>query len=51
MILGTSFDRWLEFFGVDYSLPDLWRPFMDGGLPAVGSVFFSVEQFSGSRQL
>ena len=43
VILGTSFDRWLEFFGVDYTLPDLWRPYMDGGLLAVGRVL--VEQF------
>jgi hypothetical protein len=38
VILGTSIDRWIEFFGGDYSLPDLWRPFMDGGLAAVSSV-------------
>jgi hypothetical protein len=38
VILGTSFDRWIEFFGVDYTLPDLWRPFMDGGLAGVSSV-------------
>jgi hypothetical protein len=38
VLVGTSFDRWIEFFGVDYILPDLWRPFMDGGPTAVGSV-------------
>jgi len=38
VLVGTSFDRWIEFFGVDYVLPDLWRPFMDGGPTEVGSV-------------
>ncbi len=38
VLLGTSSDRWIEFFGIKYALPDLWRPFMDGGVPAVVSV-------------
>ena len=38
VLLGTSFDRWIELFGVDYTLPDLWRPFMDGGPSEVASV-------------
>jgi hypothetical protein len=31
VLIGTNFDRWLQFFGADYQLPDLWRPYMDGG--------------------
>jgi 4-amino-4-deoxy-L-arabinose transferase-like glycosyltransferase len=31
VLIGTNFDRWLQYYGVDYTLPDLWRPFMDGG--------------------
>jgi Dolichyl-phosphate-mannose-protein mannosyltransferase len=46
VLLGTGFDRWLEFFGVDYTLPDLWRPFMDGGFAAAASVLGAeIRQF------
>ena len=38
VLLGTGFDLWLEFLGIDYALPDLWRPFMDGGFGAAASV-------------
>lgn len=31
VLIGTNFDRWLRYFGTDYSLPDLWGPFVDGG--------------------
>jgi 4-amino-4-deoxy-L-arabinose transferase-like glycosyltransferase len=32
VLIATNFDRWFQFFGTDFALPDLWRPFMDGGL-------------------
>lgn len=32
VLIATGFDRWFQFFGIDYSLPDLWRPYMDGGM-------------------
>ena len=32
VLIGTSFDRWLQYFGVQYALPDLWGPFVDGGV-------------------
>ena len=52
VLVGTSFDRWIEFFGVDYVLPDLWRPFMDGGPTAVSSVLVQqLMRLSGSRRL
>jgi hypothetical protein len=38
VLIGTSFDRWLEYFGVEYVLPDLWRPFMDHGISGLFSV-------------
>jgi 4-amino-4-deoxy-L-arabinose transferase-like glycosyltransferase len=38
VLFGTNFDRWIEFFGVSYTFPDLWQPFMEGGLGAVVSV-------------
>lgn len=31
VLIGTNFDRWLQYFGEEYVLPDLWRPYMDGG--------------------
>jgi 4-amino-4-deoxy-L-arabinose transferase-like glycosyltransferase len=31
VLIGTSFDRWLQFSGIQYTLPDLWGPFVDGG--------------------
>jgi 4-amino-4-deoxy-L-arabinose transferase-like glycosyltransferase len=34
-LFGTSFDRWLELYGINYKLPDLWRPLMDKGPVAV----------------
>ncbi len=49
VVLGTSSDRWLEFFGSSYALPDLWRPFMDGGVAAVASVLGQqLIQFPGA---
>ena len=38
VLFGTNFDRWIEFFGVSYTFPDLWQPFMQGGLGGVVSV-------------
>jgi 4-amino-4-deoxy-L-arabinose transferase-like glycosyltransferase len=38
VIIGTSFDRWLQLFGIDYQLPDLWGPFLDGGPGAALSI-------------
>jgi 4-amino-4-deoxy-L-arabinose transferase-like glycosyltransferase len=38
VLFGTNFDRWIEFFGVSYTFPDLWQPFMEGGLGAVVAV-------------
>lgn len=32
VLIGTNFDRWLQYFGIRYALPDLWGPFVDGGL-------------------
>ena len=32
ILIGTNFDRWLQYFGVQYALPDLWGPFVDGGV-------------------
>jgi hypothetical protein len=40
VFLGTSFDRWLEYFGKDFVMPDLWRPYMDDGLAGVGLVLW-----------
>lgn len=31
VLLGTSFDRWLQYVGINYTLPDLWGPFIEGG--------------------
>ncbi|MFH1184161.1 MAG: glycosyltransferase family 39 protein [Chloroflexota bacterium] len=31
VLIATNFDRWLQYLGADYSLPDLWRPYMDHG--------------------
>jgi hypothetical protein len=31
VLIATGFDRWFQFLGVDFTLPDLWRPYMDGG--------------------
>ncbi len=38
VLVGTNFDRWFQFFGVEYTLPDLWGPFVDGGLGKLISV-------------
>jgi hypothetical protein len=38
VLIGTGFDRWLRFFGVNYVLPDLWRPYMDGGVARLWDV-------------
>ena len=31
VLVATNFDRWLQYVGTEYTLPDLWRPYMDGG--------------------
>jgi len=31
VLFATNFDRWLQYTGTDYTMPDLWRPYMDGG--------------------
>jgi hypothetical protein len=36
VLVGTNFDRWLQYFGAEYQLPDLWRPYMDGGWRGLG---------------
>jgi hypothetical protein len=38
VLIGTNFDRWLQYFGSNYQLPDLWRPLMDGGWRNLWSV-------------
>jgi hypothetical protein len=38
VLIATNFDRWFQFFGSDFALPDLWRPYMDGGLGQLISV-------------
>ena len=38
LLIATNFDRWLQYFGESYTLPDLWRPFLDGGWRALGQV-------------
>lgn len=38
VLIGTNFDRWLQYFGENYQLPDLWRPYMDGGWTGLWSV-------------
>jgi 4-amino-4-deoxy-L-arabinose transferase-like glycosyltransferase len=38
VLAGTSFDRWIQYFGGNYQLPDLWRPFMDNGAGGLASV-------------
>lgn len=38
VLVGTNFDRWFQYFGVEYTLPDLWGPFVDGGLGKFVSV-------------
>jgi 4-amino-4-deoxy-L-arabinose transferase-like glycosyltransferase len=43
VLIATSFDRWLQYFGTEYSFPDLWRPYMDSGLG--GSISVLSEQF------
>jgi hypothetical protein len=40
VLLGTSFDRWLQFFGINYALPDLFQPFMERGLGGVARVLY-----------
>jgi hypothetical protein len=37
VLFGTNFDRWLQYTGTDYTMPDLWRPYMDGGWKALVS--------------
>jgi 4-amino-4-deoxy-L-arabinose transferase-like glycosyltransferase len=31
VLIATNFDRWFQLVGINFSLPDLWRPFMDNG--------------------
>ncbi len=38
VLFGTGFDRWLQFFGIDYQLPDLWQPYLTSGLTGVFQV-------------
>ena len=38
VLIGTNFDRWLQYLGREYQLPDLWRPYMDGGWRRLVSV-------------
>lgn len=38
VLFGTSFDRWLQYTGTDYRLPDLFQPFMDHGVDGVVQV-------------
>lgn len=38
VLIATNFDRWLQYFGTEYTFPDLWRPYMDGGLRGLASV-------------
>lgn len=38
VLFATNFDRWLQYFGTAYTLPDLWRPYMDGGWRGLLSV-------------
>lgn len=45
VLIGTNFDRWLQYFGIKYTLPDLWGPFVDGG-PAK---FWAVIAAEGQR--
>ena len=46
IVIATSFDRWLQYLGFNYDLPDLWTPFMDDGfgglLKAVGAEWAHV---------
>ncbi len=46
VLIGTSFDRWLQLLGINYVLPDLWRPYLDGGFGKVAEVL--GDQFTGS---
>ncbi len=41
VLIGTNFDRWFEYFGVDYTLPDLWGPFVDGGIGQLLAVLWT----------
>lgn len=41
VLLGTSFDRWLEYFGGKFVMPDLWRPYMDAGLAGLAGVLWT----------
>jgi hypothetical protein len=38
VLIATSFDRWLQYFGTEYTMPDLWRPYMDAGWTGLISV-------------
>lgn len=35
VLFGTGSDRWLQLVGIDYQLPDLWNPFLTGGMTSV----------------
>ena len=38
VLIGTNFDRWLQYLGAEFSLPDLWRPYMDSGWAGLSRV-------------
>ena len=38
VLFATNFDRWLQYFGLEYALPDLWRPYLDGGWTGIARV-------------
>ena len=40
-LFSTSFDTGLQLFGVPYQLPDLWQPYLDGGLAAVFKILIN----------
>jgi hypothetical protein len=46
VLIATNFDRWLQYFGADYTVPDLWRPYMDGGWRALWQVLIAQLQES-----
>jgi hypothetical protein len=41
LLIATNFDRWLQYLGEEYVLPDLWRPYLDGGWRGLGQVIIA----------
>ncbi len=41
VLIGSNFDRWFQFLGIDYTLPDLWGPFVDGGVGKLLAVLWT----------